>query len=169
MMILFKEYGSILGILMGIGGLAYVGNYIGKSWDVSDKEDRQKAIIKVEESNQPLNGVIVNSKYQQGVVPIKGWDGAMSYSNPTLTKSSLYTLTIQLENDNLIGLNVVSTPKRTKESLQMLVEQGLKKISFPRGNLEMSGNYVIPLKHETYFKPDTQIVSKRAGRITISK
>ena len=150
---------TILGLSL-IGSLSF-GLYRLDQYDSAFKQEHAR---RVQEGRVPIVAEVVTESYVNNLIPVEKREGFFSYSNPTVTLDSRYTLKCRTESGHLFGLSVVNGGSVTKESLDSLIEPG-SRISFPQGNFSDDGTYRYP--NETSFRQDTQAGSKRADRIKV--
>lgn len=155
-----KEAKQALGVMgVVVSGIILAGVLLGKQWDKESKEaDRAYRI-----SQRPIVAEVLSESYENSLRAVPESAGLVSYSNPTVTLDSKYTLKCRAEDGHIFGLTVLDGGTVTKESLDQLIGKG-SEILFPQGNLRGSDWAYL---EETYFKPGIQAGSKRADRIKV--
>lgn len=132
------------------------------------QRNSQEAMERFRDGQVPIIAEVLTESYENHLSPVKKWNGAFSYSNPTVKLDSKYTLKCKTKSGHHFGLSVVDGGSVTKESLDQLIDVG-SRIYFPRGNFsqEPNGPWLPEYREETCFKQDTQAGSKRADRIRV--
>ena len=153
-------------------GLAAISAVYGIVKLVQADYARNQAML--DTSNTPITATVLAEQYANRLVAVEKWDGLVSYSNPTTTLDSKYTLKLQTDDGRIIGLTIKDFRDVTKESLDILIqgaeEVGLEKatrIQFPQGNLKGHKGYIERFFGETDFKTKSHSGTKYAHRIKI--
>jgi hypothetical protein len=161
------SYGGILSVLaistVVVGGVSYCGHKMVEA-------QKQKKAEAFEKSQKPIVGEVVDKVYERKLekVPEVYKRGLVSqaYSGETVKLDSKYILKLRTLKDREIGVSVLDSQDKDKESLGILVDIG-SVVSFPRGNIGKSGDCYSTINKETYFKESTQFGNKRVDRIEV--
>ncbi len=159
--------GGILSVMLFFGSVGGGVSYLSYMGIEAQKQKKAEAF---EKGQKPIVGEVVDEVYEKRLekVPEVYKRGLVSqaYSSETVKLDSKYILKHRTLKDREISVSVLDSEDKDKESLDILVDAG-SVVSFPRGNIEKSGDSYSTINKETYFKEGTQFGNKRVGRIKI--
>lgn len=159
-----KIIGGIIAAGILAGGIYFENQY-------SRNKSRAKYLEKWNESQKPIVATVLSESYENTLSPVEKWSGFVSHSNPTVKLDSKYSLRIKTEDGRVLGLSIIDGGTAKKEGLDQIIEKG-SIISFPTGNVVPHPFYLKGAAQdyeETWFKPETQVGTKMAHRITVLK